>query len=103
MSSQEQIDADTQVIEAAVTDLGTAASSIQEELTNLQAQVNQGQPVNLTGLQEAVAKLDPAIAGVDALKPKPAEKPAETPAPPAETPAETPAPVEPPAEGPPAP
>lgn len=90
MMSQASIDAATAEITSIVTDvqaqiaqLGTDFTGIQAEVTNLEAQVAAGQPVNLTALNAAVAQaqstmsgLDPAVAQITGLVPAPAAAPA---------------------------
>ena len=65
MTDQEKLDADVAVVEAVVTDLSAATANIQAELDALKA----GNPaVDFTGLDAAVASLQGAQAGVDALE-----------------------------------
>lgn len=78
MSTQDQVDADTQAVQQVATDLETARTSIQTELDNLQSQIDQGgKPTDLSALTAAIGQLDPAVQAVGALTPS---KPAETPA-----------------------
>jgi hypothetical protein len=65
MGDQEHLDADVAAVEAVVTDLAAATANIQAELDALKA----GNPaVDFSGLDAAVASLQGAQAGVDALE-----------------------------------
>jgi hypothetical protein len=72
MSQQDDISADTAAIVQAVTDLGTAVTSVQAEIDQLKAA---NPALDLTALDAAVASLQPAVAGVQGLVP-PAAPPA---------------------------
>lgn len=65
MTDQEHVDAEVQAIGAVVTDLGAATANIQAEIDALKA----AHPaVDFTALDAAVASLQGAQAGVDALE-----------------------------------
>ena len=68
MSQQDDISADTAAIVQAVTDLGTAVTNVQAEIDQLKAA---NPALDLTALDAAVASLQPAVAGVQALAPAP--------------------------------
>jgi hypothetical protein len=88
MSDQTKIDADVAAVEAVVTDEASAVANIQAEIATLKA----GNPaLDLSGLDKAVADLQGAQAGVDALE-TPADAPVSAP------PADGSAPVDAPAE-----
>jgi hypothetical protein len=93
--SQTEIDALTAAVGQIAADLEADTTALQEELNKLEQEKAAGQPLNLGGLQSAVAALEPKAVALGKLTP---EKPVETPpAPPAETPAppvETPPSVE---------
>jgi hypothetical protein len=72
MSENEQVAALETVVGKVAEDLATAKSTLQTELDELQTKINEGQPVDLTKLTEAVSQLDPAVQTLAALKPEPA-------------------------------
>jgi hypothetical protein len=69
MSQQDDINADVQAVQQAVDDLGTAATSIEDEITALKAA---NPALDLTGLDAAVGSLKTAVSGVAAIAPPPA-------------------------------
>ena len=69
MSQQDDITADVQAIGQAVTDLGTATTSIEAEITALKGA---NPALDLTGLDAAVGSLKTAVSGVAAIAPPPA-------------------------------
>ena len=69
MSQQDDITADVQAVNQAVTDLGTATTAIEAEITALKAA---NPAVDLTGLDAAVGSLKTAVSGVAAIAPPPA-------------------------------
>jgi hypothetical protein len=69
MDQQDQLDADVAAVQAVVTDLAAATANIQAEIDALKA-ANPG--LDLSGLDAAVAALQGAQAGVDALETPPA-------------------------------
>lgn len=77
MGTQEQVDADTAAVQQVAADLATAQSTLQAELDTLAQEHPQ---VNLAPLNEAVAKLDPAVRALAALTPQAPAPPAAAPA-----------------------
>jgi len=69
MSQQDDINADVQALDQAVTDLGTAASAIEAEIASLKAA---NPALDLTALDTAVGSLKTAVSGVAAIAPPPA-------------------------------
>jgi len=69
MSEQQDIDTDVQAIEGDVAAIGAAVTAIQAEIAALQ---QQNPALDLTGLNQAVADLATATAGVQGLEPPPA-------------------------------
>lgn len=72
MSTQSQIDQDTNALQQVQTDLATAKQRLQDELDALQAQVNSNGPINLDGLNAAVVALQPVGQQLGGLTPTPA-------------------------------
>ena len=72
MSQQDDLTADVQVVNQAVTDLGTAATLIEAEIAALKTA---NPALDLTGLDSAVGSLKTAVSGVTAIAP-PATPPA---------------------------
>lgn len=70
MSENEQVAALETAVGKVAEDLATAKTTLQTELDELQAKINEGQPVDLTKLTEAVEGLDPAVTALSALKPE---------------------------------
>lgn len=69
MSEQEQVNTLETTVAKVATDLTSAKTALQAELDELQTKINEGQPVSLTKLTEAVSALDPAVEALSALKP----------------------------------
>jgi len=69
MSQQDDLTADVQAIQQAVTDLGTAATAIEDEITALK---NANPALDLTALDTAVGSLKTAVSGVSAIAAPPA-------------------------------
>lgn len=69
MTDQEHLDADVAAVQAVVTDLAAATQNIADEIAALKAA---NPAVDFTGLDAAVASLQGAQAGVDALETPPA-------------------------------
>ena len=69
MSQQDDITADVQAVNQAVTDLGTATTAIEAEITALKAA---NPALNLQALDDAVGSLKTAVSGVAAIAPPPA-------------------------------
>lgn len=65
MDDQQKLDADVAVVEAVVTDLAAATANIQAEIDALKAA---NPALDLSALDAAVASLQGAQAGVDALE-----------------------------------
>jgi hypothetical protein len=65
--TQSDIDGLTAAVQAVATDLTSATNTITQEFATLEAEVAAGNPVDLTGMQTAVASLQGVQAGVDAL------------------------------------
>ena len=72
MSQQDDLAADVQIVDQAVTDLGTAATAIEAEIAALKTA---NPALDLTGLDTAVGSLKTAVSGVTAIAP-PATPPA---------------------------
>ena len=72
MSQQDDLTADVQIVDQAVTDLGTAATAIEAEIAALKAA---NPALDLTALDTAVGSLKTAVSGVGAIAP-PAAPPA---------------------------
>jgi len=70
LMGQADINTQVQLITQAVTELGAAVTAIQAEITGLQ-----GQGVDTSGLDAAVAQLGTAVASVQALAPAPPPAP----------------------------
>ena len=66
MSQQDDITADVQAVQQAVTDLGTAATAIEAEITALK---NANPALDLSGLDTAVGALKNAVTSVAAIAP----------------------------------
>jgi len=66
MSQQDDLTADVQAIDQAVTDLGTAASAIEAEIAALKAA---NPALDLTALDTAVGSLKTAVSSVAAIAP----------------------------------
>ena len=64
MSQQDDLTADVQAIDQAVTDLGTAATAIEAEIAALK---NANPALDLTALDTAVGSLKTAVSGVAAI------------------------------------
>lgn len=72
MSQQDNLDTDVQAIQAALVTLADDTAAVGLELDALKAQVAANEPINLTGLDGAVATLKARVAAVGALAPPPA-------------------------------
>ena len=72
MSQQDNLDLDVQAIQDTLITLQGDTGAISAELDALRAQIAAGQPVDLTGLDSAVATLKARVAAVGALVPPPA-------------------------------
>jgi hypothetical protein len=66
MSQNDDLTADVQAIDQAVTDLGTASSAIEAEIEALKAA---NPALDLTALDSAVGSLKTAVSGVAAIAP----------------------------------
>lgn len=66
MSQQDELNADVQAVQQAVTDLGTAATAIETEIAALKAA---NPALDLTALDAQVASLKTAVSGVAAIAP----------------------------------
>lgn len=71
-SNQATADADTAAILKAVADIGDAVTNIQAEIAALEAN---NPSIDLTGLNAAVAQLQPAVDAVTAIAPPPPPPP----------------------------
>jgi prefoldin subunit 5 len=69
MSQQDDLNTDVQAIQQAVTDLGAAAASIEDEITALK---NANPALDLSALDAQVASLKTAVSGVASIAPPPA-------------------------------
>ena len=69
MTQSDDLAADVQAIDQAVTDLGTAATAIEAEIASLKAA---NPALDLTALDAAVGSLKTAVSGVAAIAPPPA-------------------------------
>lgn len=69
MSQQDDLNADVQAVQQAVTDLGTAATAIETEIAALKAA---NPALNLTALDAQVGALKTAVSGVAAIAAPPA-------------------------------
>lgn len=70
VNENEQVAALETTVGKVAEDLATAKGTLQTELDELQAKINEGQPVDLTKLTEAVDGLDPAVQALAQLKPE---------------------------------
>ena len=66
MSQQDELNADVQALQQAVTDLGNATTAIENEIATLKAA---NPALDLTGLDAQVAALKTAVSGVAAIPP----------------------------------
>lgn len=73
--AQSDIDALTAQVTDLTTTLGNDVNAIQAEIAALEAQVAAGQPVDLTGIQAAVANLSNTVSTATAIVPPPAPAP----------------------------
>ena len=72
MSQQDNLDTDVQAIQAALVTLADDTAAVALELDALKKQVAANEPVDLTGLDGAVATLKARVAAVGSLVPAPA-------------------------------
>jgi hypothetical protein len=70
VSENEQVAALETTVGKVAEDLAATKTTLQTELNELQTKINEGQPVDLTKLTEAVNGLDPAVQALGALKPE---------------------------------
>ena len=72
MSQQDDLNTEAQQIEADVAGIKSASDAIKQEIADLEAQIANNQPVDLSGLKAAVADLDSATTDVGSIPPAPA-------------------------------
>lgn len=77
MASQADVDAIAAALHQEDSDLNAAVTGITQKLADLQAAVDAGQPVDLSGLQAEVDSLRGAVDSAAALVPAPAAPPAD--------------------------
>lgn len=73
--TQAQIDQLTTQVQQVGTDLSATRDKIQAEIDALAAQIQQGNPPDLTGLQAAIAPLDDAVKALGDIQPTPPPAP----------------------------
>lgn len=84
VATQADVDAVAAALHQEDSDLNSAVSAIQAKLADLEQQVANGQPVDLSGLQAEVANLGSAVSSAAALVPAPAPAPGDGGTPPAD-------------------